>query len=229
MQTIAQAFSDAALFFNQLYWGAKDWPWPWSLTYSWWDNLRRLFYVISTNIWDFGNWVSSAETNLAKILSISQIQSYFQTWINYATTAWGWVNQWTTNVTWAIDRWWVNTTTIVQAWINNAMQWAQAQINTLALSIADILEWWNSVVDDFPSFTEILQWFTNWWANILTNINLWWIDRLVEVKAYVFNWVWSLKGFWDGWSEIRDKVYAFINDPLEWLWNKFTDWFLGVE
>jgi hypothetical protein len=114
-------------------------------------------------------------------------------------------------------------------WIEQAKQWALAQVNHLANSLTPLQNWWNSFVASIPTLTEILSWFTNWWGNVLSKLTSWWNERLLDVKALLTNLALELSPFWEGWQDIRTTVFTFFSNPFDWLLNKFTDWFLGVE
>lgn len=198
--------------------------------------LANPFYLVSEWLYragyyffDVALWADSVARAIGKILDITTITGYFQTWINYATTAYNWIINAANIILLNIGAWWNTTQQTVLVWIENAKQWALAQVNSLAVTLAPVITGWNSLVSKIPSLNEILLWFTNWWANILSLLSSWWAERLLDIKALFNSWTLDLAPFWEGWQEIRDKVFDFFNDPLEWLWSRFTNWFLGAE
>jgi hypothetical protein len=227
--TIADYFGDATNYFEQLHVSSESWSWPWTVTSSWWHSIAMLLQNIYLGFLDFDAWVVNATTEIGKILSISAIQSYFQTWINYATSAYNWVVNAVSNVTTTVNAWWTSTQATVKVWINDVKQWAQAQIDNLATTLTEVQTWWNDFKSKIPSLDEVLSWFVNWWTNILTQLQTWWEERLTDIESFFNSWALSLAPFWEGWQDIREIVFNFFNNPFDWLWDKFTDWFLGGE
>lgn len=217
-----------------------DWFWDAYLVVNGWVSPFRnlapaLYYLYTTfnnlqwQFYQFSLWVSDANTKLTQILSIAAITSYFQVWINYASYAWNWTQFAVNNVTQIVGNWWGTAQQNVLAWIEQAKQWALVQINNLAGALAEVQAWWNSFKDKIPSLNEIFLWFTNWWANILSHLNSWWIERLLDIEALFNSWVLELVPFWEGWQEMRDNVFEFFGDPFKWLFDRFEDWFWGEE
>jgi len=206
-----------------------SWVWPFNRLAS---PLLSLYYAFDNLVLYFNyfyDWVAEANTKISQILSISAISSYFSAFLTAAYNAWNWVIDAWNNITNIINIWWNSTQSIVFIWIDQAKQWALAQINSLANALTEVQTWWNNFKSSIPSLNEILLWFTNWWANILAHIQSWWVERLSDIESLLISLALDLSPFWEGWQEIRETVFNFFNDPLEWLWARFTDWFLGAE
>jgi hypothetical protein len=229
LNLIVQGCSDTSSYFYSIYLKVYSWIYPFYLAAPFFYSLSTVFADLAWGFYDFNIWVDDAVTKLGQILSISTITSYFQTWIGYATTAYNWIINAANIILLNISAWWNTTQQTVLVWIDQAKQWALAQINNLAGALAEVQTWWNSFKDKIPSLNEIISWFTNWWANILSRLSSWWIERLLDIKALFNSWTLELAPLLAGWQEIRDKVFEFFNDPLEWLLAEFTDWFLGKE
>ncbi|KKK66018.1 hypothetical protein LCGC14_2968300, partial [marine sediment metagenome] len=86
-----------------------------------------------------------------------------------------------------------------------------AQFETLRAS------WDNFWVTIYPGLVSF-AWLTTWWN-----------ERLADVAGLIDSAFTIREGLWDGWQDVRGAVLEFFSDPLEWLWSKFTDWFLGPE
>jgi len=229
MGWIIQGLNDASDFFYSVYLKVNSWVYPFWQAASFFYSLSLLFSDLAWDFYDFNTWITDATAKLGQILNINAITSYFQTWINYATQAWNWILNAISNVTNIVGAWWNSTSSIVQAWIEAAKQWALAQINNLASAMVEIQTWWNSFKSNLPTLNEIFTWFSNWWANILSKLNAWWNERLLDIKALFDSWALSLAPFWEGWQEVRENVFDFLNNPFEWLLSRFVDWFLGGE
>jgi hypothetical protein len=219
----------ASNYFYSLYTNSVNATFPLSSLASFFYSLSLLFTSLSYAFNDFRAWLYNASDKISKILSIDTIVSYFNTWINYATNAWNWILNAANVIAYNIGAWWNTTQQTVLYWIDQAKQWALAQVNNLATTLAPVLAGWNSFVASIPSLNEILLWFTNWWANVLSHLSSWWAERLLDIKTLFDSWTLDLAPFWEGWQEIRETVFSFFNNPFDWLWDKFTNWFLGAE
>jgi len=225
---IAHWLQQVSFYFNELYWNSANWPWPWQLTTNWWNQLRIFFYNLSGNFYQFADWVGYAENKLATILSTTAIRLDLQQWLDWADWAWDWVVNAVNNIVDTVNSWWSNTQLFVKSWIETARLWAETQVNNLATTFNPLLTWWNDFKSNIPTLNELISWFANWWANTLQHISTWWLDRLVDIKALFNSWTLDLAHFWEGWEEKREEVFDFFDSPLDWLEEKFIDWFLGV-
>jgi hypothetical protein len=208
---------------------AGDWVAPFYYLSSPLQWIANLVWSLVSPLLSFNEWASSVTTQIGKILSIDAIRDYFSHWLAYAEIAWNWVVNAYTNVANSVNIWWSSTQYIVQSWIETAKQWAKAQVDNLSYAVAPIISGWNSFVSKIPSLDTIISWFTNWWSNILTNLTSWWNQRLTDIESLLTSLILDLSPFWEGWQDIRDKVFEFFDNPLEWLLKEFTTWFLGGE
>jgi hypothetical protein len=191
--------------------------------------LYNVFYNLTLYFFDFNTWLTWAANRIGQILDISQITTSFQTWIGWATFAYNWIGNAFSNITSHVTTWWNLASNPIRIFINKAIATVNITITNLANAITEVQTWWNSFKSKIPSLNEVLPWFTNWWANVLSKLSLWWNERLLDIKSLFNSWTLELAPFWAGWQEIRNTIFDFLNDPLEWLWSKFTDWFLGAE
>lgn len=216
-------------WFLSAYNEVKGWVWPFNNLATPLYYLYYAFSYVTLYFGYFNDWVATANTKLSQILDINQIIVYLKTWLDYATYAWQWVGNAISNVTSIITSWWSSAQETVLAWIEQAKQWTLAQIQNLAAAMVEVQAWWNSFKSNLPTLSEIIAWFQSWWPNILSMLGSWWIERLLDVEALFNSWFLELSPLWEGWQEIREEVFEFFSDPLEWLWARFTDWFLGPE
>lgn len=206
-----------------------SWVYPFNLISTPLNHLYMAFKMLTSFFGDFNTWLVYVAGKVTEILNIGTIVSYFQTWIDAANSAWAWIGSAVSNITNIINTWWSSTQSIVKVWIEQSKQWMLAQINNLAYALTEVQTWWNSFKSSIPSLNEILLWFTNWWTNVLSHLQTWWVERLSDIQSLLISLALDLAPFWAGWQEIREIVFDFFDNPLEWLWSKFTDWFLGAE
>jgi hypothetical protein len=216
-------------YFLDAHYTVSNWVWPFYNLATPLYYIYNAFYWLVIYFYQFNEWLYELSVYASSFLDMNIVLSYLQTWINYATIAYNWIINAANIITYNIGAWWNTTQQTVLVWIDQAKQWALVQVNNLANTLAPVIAGWNSFVSKIPSLNEILLWFTNWWANVLSRLSSWWTERLLDIKALFNSWTLDLAPFWLGWQEIRDKVFEFFNDPLEWLLAEFTDWFLGKE
>lgn len=191
--------------------------------------LYAAFYHLAVYFSSFNAWAEDATSKLGRILSLENITSYFKTFLDYATGAWAWISNAGNNVIGIVSTWWQSVKPVVLAWIEEAKSWASAQLRELNARLGSLQSLWDELKVNIPSLSEIIAWFRNWWGNIQKVLSGWWTERLRDVQDLFKSWVKDLAPFWEGWQDIRDTVFDFFNDPLEFLWARFTDWFLGAE
>lgn len=220
---------DIALFFLDLSHEVRDWGnwarWAADFLVDVADAFARMAYQFEK----FNDWVSYVADMVEDILNLTEIRLALKTWLDYATWAWNWVRNAWYNVKAIIDDWWGTVIPTVYGWIDEAKQWASLQIDSLETKVNSILANVNELLAQIPDVSELIAWFSNWWGNILANLGTWWDDRLLDVQGLIDSAFVIRESFWAGWQDIRDKVFDFFDDPLEWLLVRFTDWFLGPE
>ncbi|MBA7573636.1 hypothetical protein ES708_15434 [subsurface metagenome] len=222
LNTIKEWFLEAYLEVNG--WIA---PFRYLATPLWYIYYAFIYLVSSFR--DFNTWVSDAAAKLLTILSYSNIASYFKTFFDAATNAWSWVvNAWG-NVTGIVNIWWSSTQQVVLSWINDAVTFLLSLIGNLQTWLGTLQEAWDAFKGMIPSISEILAWFSNWWAWILARILAWGglPARLIQdlIDSTLLAWF----PFYNTLAEIWSAIVEFFADPLEFLWARFTDWFLGRE
>ncbi len=210
MYVVDQIFSyvwDIADWFYSAYQTVKGWWWPFNFLqyplYSIWRAARNLV----TPIAQFGEWADYVAKNLGKSLSLSAIKNYLRKWLDYAADAWSWVVNSFWNVWHIVDDWWSSTMATVQGWI------AMATEGLNALRVA----WDNFRTTTLPDLVSF-KWLGTWWNT-----------RILDIQAWINSAFLERDSWWAGWVDFRDKVAEFFDDPVEFIWGLFADWFLGPE
>lgn len=198
---------DISDFFYNAFLEVAGWVWPFKLLATHLYSLHLAFWYMLTPIAHFGDWVSDVATKVANILSGTDIISLLRTWLTYAEDAWSWVaNAWW-NIWSTIVDWWKTVTPIVQGWIGIATQ-----------GLPELLVAWK------------LFWIINWPQVVsLATLAIWWDTQLLAIGKLLDTAFTTRQSLWSGWQEIKAQVIEFFTDPVEFIWEKFTDWFLGPE
>lgn len=229
LDQIVSYLASARDYLFDAYHTVRDWVSPFSLlsTPLYW--LYYAFYYLTYYFGSFNTWLDWAAGRIDQILSIGTITSYFQTWISYATNAWTWIQNAWSNVYNIINEWWASAQQTVLVWISDAKTWASVQINNLSVWVNNLQTSVNAILAQLPSFNEVLAWFKNWWANILSSLTSWWNERLLDVRGLIQSELRDWFPFYDDLVNLWSSIKEFFVDPLGWLEAKFTDWFLGKE
>jgi len=229
MNWIVQRLSDVADFFEALYREAVDWVWPFYLTAGFFYHLSLLFSRLAWDFYDFGQGVDAAAAQLGDILSWSYIKSLIRLWLPGLEDAIAWWHNWTTFVGQRIDDWWHDIKNTILGLIDIAGQDLRSLIDDARAWLAGLQSSVNDLIDLLPGISELTAWFSNWWGNILSPLTSWWNSKILDVQGLINSAFTAREPFWSGWQDVRDKVIDFITSPLDWLFNRFTDWFLGPE
>ncbi len=226
---LVEDFNAAADFFYSIYLEVLDWVWPFWLAAEFFYDLSQVFELLAWDFSDFGGWVLDTVDRLNEILSWSNIRSLILGWLPDLEDVVDWWDQWWVWVGQEIDDWWSATRLIVQGWIDTV----EDALNDLRLEWDDF---WNIT---WPAWTAQFETLRAGWDNFVNNVlpNLldltglwaWWNDRIADITGLIDAAFTLREGWWAGWQDVRDDVLEFFTDPLEWLWSRFTDWFLGPE
>jgi len=220
---------DIALFFLDLSHEVRDWgSWAnWAADFL--VGIADAFAHLAVQFERFNDWVEYASDMVEDILNLSQIKQALKTWLDYATWAWNWISDAWANVRTIIDDWWGTVTPTILGWIDIATE-----------GLDDLkVAWDNFWTITFPEWTNkldslVVAWDNFWTVTFPTMVSFtwlttWWNEKLLDINSLLRSWTLELEPFWAGWQDIRDKVFEFFTDPVEFLWARFTDWFLGPE
>jgi len=220
---------DIADFSYSAYLEVQGWIFPFSYLATPFYYIYRGFFWLSYYFAQFDKWLLFANQLLSEIPTIWTFWSYFKPWLEAGLDAWDWVVNSLENIWNIINDWWAATSLTVQAWIDTAKNDLLFWINWLSGQVLELREDIDNLLSQIPNVTELTAWFRNWTGNVLAVVNTWWASSLLDINGLFRSWTLELEPFWAGWQDIRAQVFDFFDDPLEWLLNRFTDWFLGPE
>jgi len=214
-----------------VYWAlrASTWNWPLDELFYFFKELSDFTAELSGYFYDASNWYDWVAANIGEGLSWSTIWDLIISYVPNLVEIRDWFYYWWEHVRGEIDTWWATTMVEVQGWISSAQNLLQTQLNSLSSWVSNIQAFIDELELDFPDVSAILAWFTDWQGHIHTYIHTWWSSALLEVQSLINSAFIERESWWAGWSEFRDQVAAFFTDPLEFIWSRFTDWFLGPE
>jgi len=225
LNAIVEKLNDAAGFFYLVYLEVLGWVYP-----LW--QAASFFYEISlafSNLaWYFSylyDWLDDLAGRVADILTFDSIYSYFSSYFDAAMSAWGWIVNALDNVWSILTGWWSATSSTVMGWIDAARDFALSLHYSLLSNFDSLRAEWDSFQASLPSVESVLLWFADWWGNILTNLDYWWSDKLLEIQDLISSRFAEFTPFLEGWQELRSAVTEFFTDPLQWIYDKLDEWF----
>ena len=169
--------------------------------------LHYLSWRLLTPIAHFGDWVDDVAAKVANILTWSTIWSYILSYVPNLVAIRDWFYNWWSNVRAVVADWWPTVVPTVQGWVNDAKQLAQALVANVQKELSSLHTSW----DNFWTLT---------YPTLISKNDA---NALMDTKIK------ESEPFWKGWQDVKDNVVKFISSPLDWLLERFTDWFLGKE
>lgn len=222
-------FGSARDLFYDAYLEVRGWIWPFHYLSTPLYSLYVAFYYLTLYFSYFNTWVDNTASKLADILSYSLIYSYFKPFFDAAINAWDWISNAWQNVTGIISNWWSSASQIVLVWVQDAKNLATTLFGQANSWLASLQSAWDSFKGKIPTIDAVISWWRNWTGSVLSVVNTWWKDRLLDVQGLINSAFKERESFWSGWQDWRAQVTTFFTDPVEFIWSRFTDWFLGPE
>ncbi|MBA7580684.1 hypothetical protein ES708_22578 [subsurface metagenome] len=204
-----------------------------------WSNIRSLIRSWLPDIEDLVDWFQYwyywvrqeiddwwASEKLTVLWWIFDIKSWALTQINNAVEG---ITQVVTNVYDYSQTIINNVTEYITEVYNNVYDYSQTTINNITENISNFItnvyDYTQTIINNITeTITELID-----WDRVTTFINDWWSDRLLDIQLLFDSWTLTLAPFWEGWQDVKDSVVEFFADPVEFVWARFTNWFLGPE
>ncbi len=220
---------DISDWFYEAYRIVDDW------TGGFWHLADPLYYI-SSAFWNMlapisavNDWIYNVTQEIASIVDIDDIWFTFKQWFDWAEWAWEWISDAWYYVTDIVGSWWSATSLTVLAWIDQVRDYADQLVAGVMEVVDNLQAAWDTLAGWIPTIEEIITWWGSWTGQVLSVVNTWWTGALLEVQDLINTGFFTRADLWAGWTDLRDQVVEFFTDPLEVLWTKFADWFLGPE
>jgi len=180
---------------------------------GWWtpfNLIAPVFLWVSDSFIDFAHylgqfsaWVWWAQDWISKILTWDYILSLIMPYIQWGINAWNWVvNAWN-NIWNEITIWWATIQTIVTGWIDVAKQWAKDLIDQVSIGLNYLSSAWTEFT------TTVLPKLASWTG----------VGELIT--SYLENWF----PWYNTLVEIKDELFEFFADPIDYVYNKMDEFF----
>lgn len=229
MAPIIGAFNTASAMVYAVYLEVIGWPWPLWLASEPFYNLSRAFNDLAWAFSDFATWVYNVENRIGEALSWDYIRGLILGWLPGLESLIAWWGDWWAVIGSRIDAWWSPMGDLVKSWIAEAKSFLQDEINTLQAGLVSLQADIDNLAGMLPTWQEVIYWWRDWRGNFAAEFQIWWTSKAIEVAGLIDSAFIARSGLWEGWQEWRDSVSTFFLDPLGYLEDRFTDWFLGPE
>lgn len=229
MGWIIDKLTNVSGWFYSVYLAVVGWVWPFNLAADFFYEASWVFLRLAWNFYDFSVWVDDIATKIVTILSWDTIWDLILTAVPSLEEIRDWFYAWQFHVWQELTNWWRAKSVTVLGWIDEAKQWASLQIDSLEKLVYSILADVDELLAQIPDVSELIAWFSNWWGNVTSVIIAWGALTGTQIGSLIDSAIRGYEPFWAGWQDIRDKVFDFFADPVEFVWARFTNWFLGPE
>ena len=226
---IVGALNSVSSWFYSIYLEVNGWVWPFWHAAPFFYQLCLLFNTLAFGFSDFLTLVNYLQSKISQILSWSAIWSLLVQYAQPLLDVLKGLAAWWNSIWSEIGTWWTATSVTVQGWISTATQY----FNSVATAWSNF---WNNLWPQLTtSFNSLKSAWDNFWKVTFPNLvsftwlTTWWNDRLKDIDDWIDSKIKECAPFWEGWQDMRTNVLTFFTDPVEFIWERFTDWFLGPE
>lgn len=207
----------------------ETWVFPFNLLAGPLYSVYWAFDQLAFWFWEWQIFTHDLVDTISHFLTAPDIYLTFKWYFDKAVGAWNWIQDVWNNILPHLIFFWEAMRPTVEGWIGTAIEWVSPALDQITATITTLQTAWDSFVAKIPTLDEIIAWFSDWWARILSPLTNWWNERLLEVNTLVDSILRSWFPFYDTLVELWDTITAFFVSPLDWLLDQFTDWFLGPE
>lgn len=96
--------------------------------------------------------------------------------------------------------------------------------------IAEVTSFFTGLLDDISArLNTLTASLSKLWDDIVALMDEAIDTAILEMRKYVDGLFAEWSELLNGLDNIKESLFEFFDDPLEWLWARFTDWFLGEE
>lgn len=184
---------------------ASGWTWPLNVLYPFFVLLSNVVDGIFSALFDFRLWLYALVADLDVVFSWQAVIDVIQSVLDSLSGLLAWFSDWWYQVQTVIDWYWSIVSEQVQTWIATATE------GLLALLVA----WDDFFTNTLPTLFDLPA-LINWWG-----------DRLVDIADIIDSAFVDRADLWSGWTDFRQSVSDFFEDPLEWLWSNSVGFLFG--
>ena len=242
---VGNALYNFFMTMREYFWDIKDWFYDVSYEVEdWWDEITTLWDDLN-DLWHYAHDWLKGKINDA-------LNTADEAWY-LAVEAYNRAKDALTEIpSWILDK-----LTLAYNLASTALQtvpaWIRAGLDSVNSSLTSLWDYaqttvWNKAVDAWNKAADAWNHAEELFSGLNTTLKNWTLGIIEDVKTTVLSWIEDAKTLIFTWIEDAkaavlasiaapinlintwfDAIQDFFNDPLGWLWGKFTDWFLGPE
>jgi len=229
MNWIINELNDVSDWFYELYLDCYYAGWPLSSIASWFRYLYQTFNELAWDFSDFFSWLLDMADQIEEALSWSTIKSNIISWFRYLGDLSDIFYYFGNNVASVVTSWWSATQWTVRGWIDAAVSGFNSMLTAWSNFWNNLWPQMTSSFNSLKSAWENFTWYTLPRLPSWGDIEDWWSGRVGDLQGLINSAFTDRASLWEGWQELRDNVVEFFTDPVEFIWDRFADWFLGPE
>ena len=184
---------------------SETWLWPLNALAPFFRALSSIADGLFSGFFDFVYWADRINRDIQEKAGQSWVYAVLSAFLAPLNMSLNWLTNQVNNIGSTINNWWSGVSTTVLGWFEAAKTYALGLVNTLQ-GLHNTLE---------------SKWNTFWTVTFPTLADRLTVDAMIKAAfkpwTDLFNW----------WGEFYKEVKVFFLNPLDWLWDKFTDWFFG--
>jgi len=226
---VVEALNTVSSRFYEIYRTVYEWPPPIYYLGTSFYSLSSLFNSLAWGASTFFTTFNELWAWVHNTLSWDTIWSFIIDRLPRLADLNTWFYNWWYNVNSVVSSWWTSTMGTVQGWIQVAKQYAADLFSSVNAGLLTLQGAWDNFKGRIPTIEQVIYWWGNWAGNVNTVLTTWWAGQLLEIQGLINSAFTARQSLWAGWQEMRDNVAGFFDDPVEYIWDRFIDWFLGPE
>jgi len=191
--------------------------------------MQNVAVGVQAGLWDAANWWDDAAARVLKILDWSTIWEYIKAYLPNWNKIGQFFLEWVDIVWGIISDWFEPAWSMIQDLIDNARQLPMLLIDSLRDRVTGLAGDVQEFFSRLPGIDEVISWWSGRLSWVLGAIDDWWDDKVADVQGLIDSGFLARDSLWAGWQDLRNQVAEFFDDPVEYIWDRFTDWFLGPE
>lgn len=189
--------------------------------------IFRALYKVAQAIANFYYWLYDLTQTIAGLADPSTLRDLIISWFPGLGDLIEWFSNWYLTVRDVINMWWQTAQVHVKAWIDIATEGIRTLVDQLANQVISLESQISELLARLPSLEELLLWWGNWWGNVIGAVISWGALTGSQIQGLINSAFTIREGLWAGWQEIRDQVFEFFANPLDWLASRIETWFWG--
>ncbi len=186
---------------------SEKWVWPLNIIAPFFRALSSIADGLFSGFFDFVYWADRVNRDIREMLTKSWVIDYLSNPLSQLNKLWSWFLDRASYITAITTTWWQGISTTILGWVEMAKTYALGLVNNL-----------QGVVNTLSS---------NW--NVFTGTVLPTLASRFDVDTLIKSAFKPWTDLFNFWGQVGSEVKMFFLNPVDYIWQRFTDWFFGGE